>query len=143
MGEKHNVSIDDSLYQDIKEYCQLNNLKINIFVGEMLHKQFMIEKYGDAPFANFRKKIEENTVEIEPEIQRVIADNFFEMLDGENEIESEEIPDTSACLPKEQVNEIEMDKPDGKLVYVEPKIIEQQKENVVKNIEKPIKRRLK
>lgn len=103
MEEKHSVSIDAKLYQDIKEYCQLNSLKLNRFVNEMINKQFMIEKYGDAPFADFRKKIEENTIEIDPQIQQAIADNFWEMLESEKE---EEIKEEIVEKPKEELPKV-------------------------------------
>ena len=50
MSEKHNVSISEKLYNDIKEYCRLNELKINVFVEELIRKSFNVEKFGVAPF---------------------------------------------------------------------------------------------
>lgn len=55
---KHNVQIDDSeLYQQIVEYCKLNELKIGAFITEMVRKQFMIEQYGDVPFTTYETNI--------------------------------------------------------------------------------------
>ena len=45
------VEIDKRLYQEIKDYCKLNNLVIKDFINKLLRKSFTIEKYGDKPFA--------------------------------------------------------------------------------------------
>ena len=50
-----NVNIDDKLYQEIREYCRLNKLTISVFVNDLLKKNFMVEKYDDAP-PFFKKK---------------------------------------------------------------------------------------
>lgn len=48
---KHTIQItDDKLYNDIVEFCKINNKKINLFCQELLRIQFLIEKYGDTPF---------------------------------------------------------------------------------------------
>lgn len=106
------VQIKEELYQEIKEFCTLNKLKINQFVNDLLQKSFMIEKYGDSPFTNFAKKIIENTEEVPEEIQQVINDHFDEML-SDKEIESVPVEDYNFSVKKEEVNECEMDKPVG------------------------------
>jgi hypothetical protein len=65
VNDMPNVNIEDKLYQDIKEYCKLNKLTISVFVNDLLKKNFMVEKYNDAP-PFFKKK--------EPEIETVRAD---------------------------------------------------------------------
>jgi hypothetical protein len=55
------VNIEDKLYEEIREYCRLNKLTISVFVNDLLKKNFMVEKYDDAP--PFFKKKES---EIEP-----------------------------------------------------------------------------
>jgi hypothetical protein len=59
--------IETKLHNEIKEYCKLNNLKINVFINELLKKAFMREKYGEAPF-NVKPKIstELNVPELPP-----------------------------------------------------------------------------
>ena len=48
---KHFIPItDENLYNDIVEYCKLNNEKINIFCQRILKEQLLIIKYGDTPF---------------------------------------------------------------------------------------------
>lgn len=49
------VNIEDKLYNEIKEYCALNGLKIGQFINDMLRNKFMVEKYDDAP-PFFKKK---------------------------------------------------------------------------------------
>ena len=84
------VQIEDELYNDIKEYCKLNKLKIGSFINEILKKSFLVEKYGDTPFTNFSKKMVENIEPIPEPIQDVIDNRFCEMLDDDKVIE---VPD--------------------------------------------------
>ena len=49
-NEKHTISISGKLYNEIKEYCTLNELKLNFFVETLLSKAFRIEKFGATPF---------------------------------------------------------------------------------------------
>ena len=52
---KHSIQITDSkLYESIVEYCKENGLKVSFLCTDMLRKQFLIEKFGDIPFANFQ-----------------------------------------------------------------------------------------
>ena len=44
--------INDKLYQEIKEYCELNNIEdINKEINRLLRIGFNIEKYGTSPFS--------------------------------------------------------------------------------------------
>jgi hypothetical protein len=45
------VEIDKKLYQEIKDYCKLNDLVIKDFVNKLLKKAFTVEKYGEKPFS--------------------------------------------------------------------------------------------
>lgn len=47
---KHNIAISQRLYGELKDYCELNNLKINEFAEKLLSSGLAVEKYGDAPF---------------------------------------------------------------------------------------------
>lgn len=53
---KHSVLIDEILYNDIKEYCELNGLKTSEFINQQLKDAFLMEKYGDAPFMQKQEK---------------------------------------------------------------------------------------
>ena len=57
MAEKRSISISDKLYREIKEYCEVNNLKLNIFVEGLVRDAFNIERYGATPFANLPQEV--------------------------------------------------------------------------------------
>ena len=44
------MEVDKKLYQEIKQYCELNGLKPGEYVNSTLKKAFMEDKYGSAPF---------------------------------------------------------------------------------------------
>ena len=87
----HKVEIADRTFEDLREYCKLNNLKIGQFADKLIREGLMIEMYGDVPFTNYRKppkemveipapdKLKEQE-DIPPEIQKVINEHFTEML---------------------------------------------------------------
>lgn len=55
---KHFITItDENLYNDIVEYCRLNNEKVNNFCQRILKEQLLIEKYGDTPFTSYETTI--------------------------------------------------------------------------------------
>lgn len=66
------MQIDKQIYDEINEYCKLNNLKARDFIHKLLKEAFLKEKYGDSPFA-FNKKTEnivketESTIEVKEE----------------------------------------------------------------------------
>lgn len=51
----HKIEISDKTYEVLKEFCNLNNLKIGQFADKLIHDGLMIEMYGDVPFTNYRK----------------------------------------------------------------------------------------
>ena len=55
----HKIEISDKTYEDLKEFCSLNNLKIGQYADKLIHDGLMIEMYGDVPFTNYRVKIKE------------------------------------------------------------------------------------
>lgn len=56
----HKVEISDKTYEDLKEFCNLNDLKIGQFADKLIREGLMIEMYGDVPFTNYRVKIKES-----------------------------------------------------------------------------------
>jgi hypothetical protein len=66
------MQIDKQIYDEINEYCKLNDLKTRDFIHKLLKEAFLKEKYGDSPFA-FNKKTEnivketESTIEVKEE----------------------------------------------------------------------------
>ena len=56
---KHSITItDEILYNDIVEYCKLNNEKISNFCQRVLKEQLLVEKYGNTPFGEITHKLE-------------------------------------------------------------------------------------
>lgn len=49
MEKKKNISINASLYNQIKTYCDVNNIKIQETIESWIRKQFLIEKWGEMP----------------------------------------------------------------------------------------------
>ena len=60
--------INNKLYQEIKEYCELNNIEdINKEINRLLRIGFNIEKYGTSPFSfisehKVKEYIDENPI---------------------------------------------------------------------------------
>ena len=89
------MTIEDSLYNDVKAYCDLNEIKdVDGFINGLLKKAFIIEKYGAAPPITVKPELpvkEEPTViekpiieepkiepKIEPEITNTKKDIYGE-----------------------------------------------------------------
>lgn len=90
------IELDKKLHKEIKEYCQLNGLIMKDFVNKLLKKAFMVEKYGDKPFAEPKmsnlekeaiekiKDMVENQVDLPVEIAEAMEEvDFFELLGDE------------------------------------------------------------
>lgn len=43
------MEIDRDLYKEIKEYCDLNGLKVRDYIHKLLKDAFMKDKYGERP----------------------------------------------------------------------------------------------
>lgn len=67
------MQIDKKLYDEINDYCKLNNLKTKDFIHNILKDAFLKEKYGDSPFF-FKKNIEKckNEIIIEKNVEPII-----------------------------------------------------------------------
>lgn len=44
------MQLDKTLYNEINEYCKLNDLKPREFIHKILKEAFLKEKYGESPF---------------------------------------------------------------------------------------------
>lgn len=62
-SEKHSILIDGNLYEELKKFCQLNNFKLTSYVDHLLRDAFMIDKYGDAPFVNYKKEVNQQPIQ--------------------------------------------------------------------------------
>lgn len=61
-SEKHSILIDGNLYEELKKFCLLNNFKLTSYVDHLLRDAFMIDKYGDAPFVNYKKEVNQQPI---------------------------------------------------------------------------------
>lgn len=82
----HKVEISDKTYEDLKEFCSLNGLKIGQLADKYIRDGLMMEMYGDVPFTDYRRP---------PEIKSV------------------PVSDYSLAVPKEEVEAVAMDPPSG------------------------------
>ena len=114
----HKVEISDKTYEKLREYCELNDLKMGSLADKFIYDGLMIEMYGDVPFTTYRKPPQEmieipvpeklkEQVSIPKEIQEVIDNHFSEMLGDEKEPEQkqEEVL-KQAGVPTKVVNRI-------------------------------------
>lgn len=64
------IQINDKLYTELKEYCDLNNLNISELCNDLLKKGINELKYGDIPFGIIIKPtvipIEQELVPVQP-----------------------------------------------------------------------------
>ena len=111
------IELDKKLHKDIKEYCQLNGLVMKDFVNKLLKKAFMVEKYGERPFAEpTMSNLEEEAIEkikdmvenqfgIPVEIAEAMEEvDFFELLgDEKNEAQTIEPVETVVDISKKEV----------------------------------------
>ena len=110
------IELDKKLHKDIKEYCQLNGLVMKDFVNKLLKKAFMVEKYGERPFAEPKmsnlekeaiekiKDMVEGQVDLPIEIAEAMEEvDFFELLgDEKNEAQAIEPVETVVDISKKE-----------------------------------------
>lgn len=119
--KKHTIQISEDLYQEIKEYCQINKLKLNDFIDALLIKSFNLEKFGDAPFMQtpiiipiVKEKEDEPQLELDkittnlifdepedkPNNEVIKQDNNIPTYQGEKVIKSEEKKEENNAIVK-------------------------------------------
>lgn len=83
--------IDKNLYSEINEYCKENNIKTRDFIHKILKEAFLKEKYGDSPFAFFKKEEKNTQQEIQPitQVENTVMEHVIEQVVVENVIEVE------------------------------------------------------
>lgn len=81
------MQIDKNLYNEIDEYCKLNNLKTRDFIHKILKDSFLKEKYGESPFCF--KQQEENKIK---------DDISFQIGNKSNVITADYIPITTETI---------------------------------------------
>ena len=60
MGLK-TIRVQEDVFNEIAEYCKLNELKITDFCSEKLKEVVLVEKYGDTPFGTMITKKQVDT----------------------------------------------------------------------------------
>lgn len=73
-----NNIIENSLFNDIQEYCNVNSLDVNEFINTLLRRSFVIERYGERPcisrknsiFAEDKKNDTSSTVDLHEEVHQ-------------------------------------------------------------------------
>lgn len=112
------MQIDKQLYDEIHEYCKLNELKTRDFIHKILREAFNKEKFGDSPFA-FNKKTEnivkeiETTIEIKEEKNNIPKNNDINLdlvMNVFNETLDSKISPVKPIPLPEQVNQVETKK---------------------------------
>ena len=94
----HKVEITDRTFEDLREYCKLNDLKIGQFADKLIREGLMIEMYGDVPFTNYRKPIQETTIEeFEKGFKNAIVEGESNYLVNENGIKAID-KETKDCM---------------------------------------------
>lgn len=116
----HKIEISDKTYEDLKEFCRLNSLKIGQYADKLIRDGLMIEMYGDVPFTNYRKppkemveipvpdKLKEQE-DIPPEIQKVVDEHFWDMLEDKKPDEPKYLEPSEEVVneTKERIEQIE------------------------------------
>lgn len=97
------MKIDKKLYQDIKEFCELNEIKTDDFINKILKESFLKEKYGDSPFTKNNSLNNKNDV-----LTNDIANTPVVVTDVTimNDIEKEKKNDTQENDNSKEDNEI-------------------------------------
>lgn len=107
------IKISESLYRDIRAYCQLNNLNVEKFVEGLIKKNFMEEKYGTKP--NIHRKPKSTST---PEKVEVLT---TENLEKTVIVKTEKHPEITVTAQKEV-------KEEPKKVVEEEKPVKQEEE---------------
>ena len=104
----HKIEISDKTFEKLKEYCQLNGLKIGQQADKLIYDGLMLEMYGDVPFTNYRKKImKEFPVEkFEQEYMAQPEPLTKEEVEEIKEIVPPPIPEETVKMKEELENEI-------------------------------------
>ena len=97
------MEIDKGLYKEIKEYCDLNNLKPRDYIHDLLKRAFMEDKYGKIPPIFTPKEIRENDKKFEKFVDEVgpekYADIVNECLFGDDDVTKNDVSDKQEAVP--------------------------------------------
>ena len=74
------MQLDKELYNEIKSFCELNNLKTRDFIHKILKESFLKEKYSDFPLIKNEKEVVKNVDIIEDiNIEKDICEKEIEI----------------------------------------------------------------
>lgn len=148
------MEIDKKLYNEIKDYCLLNNLKPRDYIHELLKKAFMEDKYGKVPPIFAPKQVKKNDEEFADFVDKVGADKYREIVDeclfgnddGAKNADAEEpeairATDCDNMSRKEAENEVS--RQNVSINVSIPENVEKNSDNCDKNTDKPKKRTIK
>lgn len=94
------MQVDEKLYAEIKQYCELNGLKIKPFITDLLRKAFNREKYGDGPFQMRRDSAPPI---IESEIKKDKKTTFYEIDVAPKEVKKDLTPIINNMMEDDEV----------------------------------------
>lgn len=61
------IEVNDRLYKDIVEFCNLNNIKEDVFLKKAMESGFLIEKYG-LPYSEDGKVVKKKEIKNAPAV---------------------------------------------------------------------------
>lgn len=109
----HNITIDDKLYNELKEYCDLNKLKVSNLCCDLLKKSLNELKYGDIPFGIVVKpvvtQINQELVPVQPmsfqgePLGKETYESKNENMESEQEMRQESRQDVAIPEKKEEI----------------------------------------
>lgn len=106
------ITIKESLYKKLKDYCNLNGIDIESFCNNAIDKELMEQKYGDIPFGvigNEEKKELPSIHFEENEIPTVITADETKPIDKQDEssvlVDMDEVTSVEKLEKKEENKE--------------------------------------
>lgn len=67
---KKQITIDEGVYNQLKDYCDLNHLTMTSMATKYIREGLMTEKYGDAPFMVLKKKNEAMHIDVAASVKK-------------------------------------------------------------------------
>lgn len=148
------MEIDKKLYNEIKDYCVLNNLKPRDYIHGLLKKAFMEDKYGKMPPIFTPKQVKKNDEAFADFVDKVGPDKYREIVDeslfgdddgtkNANTEAPEAVPDTDCDNMSRKWHENEVSRQNVSINVSIPENVEKNGDNCDKNTDKPKKRTIK
>lgn len=127
--KKHSILISEKLWSTIKEFCDVNGLKVNAYCEKLLSSSFLNVKYGDIPFGETSSSNENNKFEIPSAIMEHAKKRLLMEVEKSNE---------EVVIKKEETEDKKViEKEEAPTVKVEEKV-----EAIENKPQQPRKRRL-